>query len=244
MPDQKIDNLYASPMGNVKSFKFDEKVVGVFPDMINRSVPGYSSIVATIGMLAKHYSQPKSYCIDLGCSLGASMFAMVEAINDKSVSFIGIDNSQAMIDHCSKVLSDYPSENQIELRQEDILNTEISNASVVVLNFTLQFISPEDRNRLISDIYQGLKPGGALILSEKVVFENDELQTLFTGLHHDFKRANGYSDLEISQKRAAIEDVLVPETLSIHHERLSQAGFASSAVWFQCFNFASLVAVK
>ncbi|MFL0798521.1 MAG: carboxy-S-adenosyl-L-methionine synthase CmoA [Cellvibrionaceae bacterium] len=244
MSDQKTDNLYANPLGKVRSFQFDESVVSVFPDMINRSVPGYSSIVATIGMLAKHYAQADTFCVDLGCSLGASTFAMADSIEDQSVGFIGVDNSQDMISHCKQLLSKHPAAGRVELRQEDILETRIDNASVVVLNFTLQFISPDERNQLISKIYQGLRSDGALILSEKVVFEDDNLQSLFTDLHHDFKRANGYSDLEISQKRAAIEDVLVPEPLSTHHERLAKAGFASSAVWFQCFNFASLVAVK
>jgi len=54
----------------------------------------------------------------------------------------------------------------------------------------------------------------------------------------------GYSKLEISQKRAALENVLLPETLEAHRSRLDTIGFDAVDVWFQCFNFASMVAFK
>lgn len=241
---QSADNLYAQPLGDVKAFQFDENVVSVFPDMINRSVPGYSTIVATIGMLAKHFAQPNTNCVDLGCSLGACTFAMADAIEDSSVHFIGVDNSEAMLERCETLLAEHSAKDRIQLQLADLQATALENTSVAVLNFTLQFVPPEERDTVISQIYDGLNPGGALIISEKVIFEAPELQELFVDIHHDFKRANGYSDLEISQKRSAIENVLVPETLNQHHERLRKVGFSSSAVWFQCFNFASLIAIK
>lgn len=120
----------------------------------------------------------------------------------------------------------------------------IENASVVVLNFTLQFIPVEERLALLQRIYQGLKPGGALILSEKLAFEDETQDRFHIESHHDFKRSNGYSDLEISQKRSALENVLIPETLAEHQQRLEQAGFEFVEKWFQCFNFVSMVAVK
>jgi tRNA (cmo5U34)-methyltransferase len=126
----------------------------------------------------------------------------------------------------------------------DLLDVAIENASVVVLNFTLQFIPPTERQGLIQRIHGGLRPGGVLILSEKIAFGEPGRQQLHEELHHDFKRANGYSDLEISQKRSALEKVLIPETLDCHQARLKAAGFSSAELWFQCFNFASLVAIK
>ena len=132
----------------------------------------------------------------------------------------------------------------MEVIEEDILTTEIANASVVVLNFTLQFITPEDRSVLLERIADGMRPGGVLILSEKVVFDDEHLDKLLSDMHHEFKRAHGYSDLEISQKRSALENVLIPETIATHRERLARVGFASVDVWFQCFNFMSMLAVK
>ena len=131
-----------------------------------------------------------------------------------------------------------------ELRLEDMQTTELSNASVVVLNFTLQFIPIDERGPLIDRIFAAMKPGGILILSEKIRFEDEHLQQLNTDLHHQFKRGNGYSDLEIAQKRSSLENYLLAETIKNHESRLANAGFGSIDVWFQCFNFASVVAIK
>ena len=132
----------------------------------------------------------------------------------------------------------------MELVCDDVQHVAVTDASMVVLNFTLQFIPVPQRRELLQNIAAGLRPGGVLVLSEKVAFEDPQHQQLMIELHHNFKRANGYSDLEISQKRSALEDVLIPETLAVHRQRLRDAGFSSVDVWFQCFNFASLIAIK
>lgn len=242
--NHKHDDIYANPLGELTKFRFDREVVDVFPDMIKRSVPGYATIVGMIGNLAERYAQANSNCYDLGCSLGAATLAMRHRIVAAECRIIGIDNSEAMIERCSKVIDADSCEVPVELIQGNLQDIEINNASVVVLNFTLQFIDPAERCEILRRIYAGLRPGGVLILSEKVAFEDGQHQELMIELHHNFKRANGYSELEIAQKRSAIEDVLIPETLEAHRDRLKQAGFSSSDVWFQCFNFASMIAIK
>jgi len=239
------DSIYASPLDDLVDFRFDERVVDVFPDMIQRSVPGYGTIISTIGVFAAKYAQENSHCYDLGSSLGAVTLSMRQRIKIDNCDIIAVDNSPAMIERGQKILaSDQSSTVPVQMLCADINDIEIENASVVVMNFTLQFIPLEQRLALIKRIYQGLKPGGVLILSEKIAFEEAERQDFQIDIHHDFKRANGYSDLEISQKRSALENVLIPETISTHQQRLSDAGFGFSDVWFQCFNFISLVAVK
>jgi tRNA (cmo5U34)-methyltransferase len=238
------DNLYANPLGEVSRFAFDQQVVDVFPDMIKRSVPGYATIINMIGNLAGIYAKANTRCYDLGCSLGAATLAMRHGIRNSDCKIIGVDNSQAMIDRCQQLMSADTTEVSVELIKRDIQDIEIENASMVVLNFTLQFISIEQRLALLRKIANGLNTGGVLILSEKVIFEDQPHQELMTDLHHNFKRANGYSELEISQKRSAIENYLIPETLDTHRQRLRQAGFHSVDVWFQCFNFASIIAIK
>ncbi|MAZ88135.1 MAG: carboxy-S-adenosyl-L-methionine synthase CmoA [Cellvibrionaceae bacterium] len=238
------DNIYANPIANLGSFQFDEQVVGVFPDMIKRSVPGYATIINMIGTLSEKYTRSGSNCYDLGCSLGAASLAMRHRIQAADTSIIGIDNSPAMIERCQMVMDADSGEIPVELRCGDIQSTDISNASVVVLNFTLQFIPVEHRHAILTKIYDGLNSGGVLILSEKVTFGDDPHDQLMINLYHDFKRANGYSDLEIAQKRSALENVLIPETLDGHRQRLKDVGFASCDVWFQCFNFASMIAIK
>ncbi|NOQ81779.1 MAG: carboxy-S-adenosyl-L-methionine synthase CmoA [Methylophaga sp.] len=242
---RKSDEIYASPLDKLVDFRFDERVVDVFPDMIQRSVPGYGTIISTIGIFAEKYAQANSHCYDLGSSLGAVTLSMRQRINQPNCDIIAVDNSPAMIERGQQILaSDTLSTVPVTMQCADIQDIEIENASVVVMNFTLQFIPLEQRLALIKRIYQGLNPGGVLILSEKIAFNEQQRQDFQIDIHHDFKRANGYSDLEISQKRSALENVLIPETVSVHQQRLAEAGFAFSDVWFQCFNFISLVAVK
>lgn len=242
---RKTDAIYAAPLQHIIDFKFDERVVAVFPDMIQRSVPGYGMIISNIGILAAKYAQPSSHCYDLGCSLGAATMSMRQRITTPDCDIIAVDNSPAMIERARELLAlDTVSTIPVTMNCSDIQDVAIENASVVVLNFTLQFILPVQRLALIQRIHAGLRPGGILILSEKIAFREPWRQHFHVKLHHDFKRANGYSDLEISQKRSALEKVMIPETIACHQERLQTAGFSCSELWFQCFNFVSLVAIK
>lgn len=238
------DKLFSRPLADIAGFKFDADVVSVFPDMIQRSVPGYETIIAMTGTLAERYAQPQSNCYDLGCSLGASTLAMAQHINVDSCKIIAIDNAPAMTEHCANILEHENPATPVELICGDLLDAPITKASMVVLNFTLQFLPTESRTALMQRIYDGLLPGGILILSEKIAFADSHLNELMIELHHSFKRANGYSELEVSQKRSALENVLIPETINQHRQRLQSAGFKSIDIWFQCFNFASLLAVK
>jgi len=238
------DSLFSRPLADIAGFTFDADVVAVFPDMIQRSVPGYETIIAMTGTLAGRYAQPQSRCYDLGCSLGASTLAMAQHIQVPDCSIVAIDNAPAMIEHCKTILAHDQPDTAVELICADLLDTPINNASMVVLNFTLQFLAPEARTALMQRIYDALLPGGILILSEKIAFADEHLNQLMIELHHSFKRANGYSELEVAQKRSALENVLIPETLDQHRQRLSSVGFNSIDIWFQCFNFASILAIK
>ena len=242
--DSSPDQLYANPLDQVERFAFDQHVVNVFPDMIKRSVPGYPTIINMIGNLAERYVTSGSNCYDLGCSLGAATLAMRHKIRATDCKIIGIDYSRAMIERCQQVIDADSAEIPVDLIEASLQDCAIENASMAVLNFTLQFIPVEERLAQLKKIADGLRPGGVLILSEKLAFEDPLHQQLMIDLHHNFKRSNGYSDLEIAQKRQAIENYLIPETLDAHKERLRQAGFTSADVWFQCFNFASIIAIK
>lgn len=238
------DSIYADPLGQISGFSFDENVVRVFPDMLRRSVPGYNTIITQSGLLAERYAQAGSQLYDLGCSLGATTFSMRQNLHQADCRLIGIDNSEAMVLQCREILKGSPGTTPVDIVLGDIAETPIERASVVAMNFTLQFFSPSMRADLLQRIFDGMLPGGILIISEKIAFDDARQQALHTDMYHHFKRANGYSDLEISQKRTALENVLIPDTLQQHKARLSQAGFSSCEVWFQCFNFVSMVALK
>ncbi|MBY5943681.1 carboxy-S-adenosyl-L-methionine synthase CmoA [Photobacterium rosenbergii] len=238
------DNIFAAPIDKIGDFTFDERVAEVFPDMIQRSVPGYSNIISAIGMLAERFAKPHSKVYDLGCSLGAATLSMRRHIQQEGCEIIAVDNSSAMVERCRLHVNAYRSDTPVQVVEADIRDIEISDASVVVLNFTLQFLAPDDRQTLLEKIYAGLRPGGILILSEKYIFDDERAHELLIDLHHDFKRANGYSELEISQKRSAIENVMLPDSIDTHKQRFEKIGFTSSEVWFQCFNFGSMFAIK
>ena len=237
------DNIYAQPLDNTP-FKFDKRVASVFPDMIQRSVPGYAEVMHNIQLLAAKFVQPNSNCYDLGCSLGAVSLAISCGNTQSNVEVIGIDNSNAMIERCQNNIDNYKHSTPINLVVGDILEHPYEQASMVVLNYTLQFISIELRAELLKSVFEGMKPGGILVISEKLRFEDPFVNQLMIDLHHQFKRENGYSDLEISQKRNALENVLVPETMQSHIDRFKSVGFEKLSCWNQQLNFASFIAFK
>lgn len=238
------DELFSRQSDMLIDFVFDEQVASVFPDMIRRSVPGYDTIIPMLGVFAQQYVQPDSTIYDLGCSLGAATLSIRRRIDKKNCRIIAVDNAGAMVERCRDNIASDSSVTPVEVLCDDILNIEIKNASLVVINFTLQFLPLETRDKLLAAIFGGLNPGGALVLSEKVITTDQSQQAFYEDLHTGFKKANGYSELEISQKRSALENVLVPETQEHHLERLSKAGFGHVTTWFQCLNFMSFCAVK
>ncbi len=240
----KKDNIYIEYQKKVADFVFDEKVVSVFDDMIRRSVPGYGAAIAMTMVFAEQFVQDESNCYDLGCSLGTSTFAMRKGIDKSGCRIIAVDKSQAMVNRCKELAAQDISEVPIEVICGDIRDIEIKRASLVVLNYTLQFLPPNVRDDMLKKIYAGMLPGGCLLLSEKIAFRDQWQQQFQIDMHHNFKRLNGYSKTEISQKRKAIENVLIPDTLDKHTERLEVCGFERITLWFQCFNFMSLAAFK
>jgi tRNA (cmo5U34)-methyltransferase len=237
MRDQIFNN-----QSDITDFRFDESVVAVFDDMVKRSVPGYEAMIQMIGLLTRTYGKNNSNYYDLGTSTGTTTLAL--ALNNKctNVRFIAIDNSEQMVDQCQQNLGE--KIDNLEVIYSDINDVCIENASIVVLNLTLQFINTDKRDDLITKIYDGLNPGGVLIISEKVHVDDENEQARLTELHMDFKRANGYSELEIANKRQSLENVLLTENCETHLKRLSQCGFNAPTCYFQCLNFASFLSVK
>jgi len=241
------DNIYRTEDGS-EPFRFNEKVARVFPDMLQRSIPGYAASIEAIGSLAARYVRPGTTCYDLGCSLGAATLAMRHGIQEPCCRVVAMDSSPAMIERCREVVAEDDRlngpETQVDIAEHDIREVHIANASMIVLNYTLQFIQPADRDALLETIFNGMNDGGILVLSEKVVDEDAHMEELLVDLHEEHKQRNQYSALEVARKRAALEDVLIPETVASHRERLRRAGFSRSAVWLRYFNFVSIIAFR
>jgi tRNA (cmo5U34)-methyltransferase len=235
------DDLFNND-SDIADFRFDDTVVAVFDDMVRRSVPGYEAMIQTIGLLVQTYGQDNTNYYDLGASTGATTLAL--ALNNKSKNnkFIAVDNSQEMAKQCKENLTS--KIDNLTVICSDINDINIENASIVVLNLTLQFIEVEKRSTLINRIYQGLNKGGILVVSEKIHFNNQQKQNILTRLHMDYKRANGYSELEISKKRQSLENIMTTESKDTHLERFKASGFKDPNCYFQCLNFVSFLSVK
>jgi tRNA (cmo5U34)-methyltransferase len=233
------DQVYRDPKHQIVDFAFDEDVAEVFSDMIRRSVPGYETVVPTTGLLAARHmaklpiTRHKFY--DLGCSLGASTLAMLHQFPEPSLSVVAVDNASAMLARARKLVSDP----RVTFVCDDVQQVPLEPAGVVVLNFVLQFVAPENRNALLERIRHCLEPDGLMIVSEKLSFSDESAHSFFEAAHLDYKRANGYSELEISQKRSALEKVMITDTEAEHRARFSAAGFGTVRKWFQCMNWAS-----
>jgi tRNA (cmo5U34)-methyltransferase len=238
---QGRDEVFSRPLSEVRAFEFNETVARVFQDMISRSVPGYELLLRMIGLYASIFLQPGSRVYDLGCSLGEASLVIAAQGAAVDCDIIAVDNSTAMIDKCRQ---HPPTRPAIDWRCEDIRQTAIDNASMVVLNLTLQFLPPDERPILLQRIFDGLNPGGILVLSEKIVFADAEQNARMQQLYLGFKKTMGYSDLEISQKRNALENVLIPDNEQQHEERLRRVGFTEIYQCFRGFNFISYLAIK
>lgn len=229
-------------------FVFDDRVASVFNDMISRSVPGYQQILEMLPTLTRQFQKEQANYYDLGCSLGAGMVAMSEGLKEVNATLIGVDNSNAMITQARSNLRAIDQHLNPTIKwnvlEQDLVNLSIDNAAMVLMNFTLQFIPLEFRDTLIEKIHHGLNAGGAFILSEKIKFDDQETNLKLIEIHHQYKADQGYSQLEISQKRDAIENVLIPETLERHTQRLQNAGFKVITPWVQNLQFISILAIK
>jgi len=235
----KKDQIFAESLKQVKAFAFDEQVVSVFPDMIKRSVPGYETILRGIALYAMRYVQQPTHIYDLGCSLGAVAFTIDQALGRGQHQIHAIDSSEAMIQGLHRLLASTQTHNKWMVEQQRIQEIDINKAGMVVSNFTLQFIPPQDRPQMLDRIYQGLNPGGVFVLSEKI-----KSTQLLIDHYHGYKKVNGYSDQEIMRKRDALDNILIPDSKDHWQTALEQAGFTTVELWFQAFNFVSWLCIK
>lgn len=226
----------------VPDFNFGPDTAAVFDDMLNRSVPFYAEIQRMIAEIVADIAVDRTNVYDLGCST-CTTFRFLEHI-DKDVTFIGVDNSAAMLARAEAELKHAGFSRRYELRELDLHDVHIENASVVIMSLTLQFIRPLLRERVMQAVASGLNHQGCLILIEKVLSPETTMNRLFIKYYHDFKRRNGYSDIEIGQKREALENVLIPYRLDENAQLLHGAGFRCVEVFFKWYNFCGVLALK
>ena len=235
------DQVYSKAQSHIVDFAFTAEVAQVFPDMIRRSVPGYETVIPMTGLVAaRHLAQHGGQlAVDLGCSLGATTQALLAQSDNPDIKVVGLDNSEPMIEGAIEANKDP----RASFHCMDILTAEdhFRSADVMLLNFVLQFFEPATRFETLKLLRRNLKDNGLLIVSEKLKDADEERQALFDATHLAWKRANGYSDLEVSQKRTALENVMIVDTHETHVERFVEAGFARVIPWYRCMNWASFL---
>ncbi|WP_321492852.1 carboxy-S-adenosyl-L-methionine synthase CmoA [uncultured Desulfobacter sp.] len=238
------DRVFAEKLNTITPFRFNENVARVFDDMLVRSVPLYGEVLKQQARIARKFYQKDTRIFDLGCSHGNLGVLLLDLFGATAFKMTGVDSSWPMIQRFKNRLCAHDSKGCIDLACTCIEDIIISNASVVVINLTLQFLDPVKRDHLIESAFNGLCKGGILLLTEKTVHPAPQMNALEQEYYYQFKKENGYTDLEISQKRDALEQVLIPETLAEHEARIHNAGFSSFNVWLKWFNFTSMIAVK
>ncbi|MCP2037579.1 carboxy-S-adenosyl-L-methionine synthase CmoA [Chryseobacterium sp. HSC-36S06] len=241
---QNNDEVFREKLDQLNDFEFNDKVAGVFDDMVNRSVPYYDEMQRMTSELVKDFAKKDSLIYDLGCSTGTTMILMDKTVNPE-IKFVGIDDSEEMLGKCREKLSRFNLHREIDLKIADLTeNVPVENASVVTMVLVLQFIRPIHRLEIVRKIYEGMNKGGAFILIEKILTEEKSFNRSFIDYYYEFKRRNNYSELEISQKREALENVLIPYKLSENLNMLKEAGFEETEVFFKWYNFAGIIAKK
>lgn len=243
MPNTPKDEVFRQPQA-IADFNFGAKVAAVFDDMLDRSVPFYREVQRMVSEMATDFAAEGTNVYDLGCSTGTTLLNLDSKVSP-DVKFIGVDYSPEMLDQCRKNLAQAGFQRKHELICADLNNgIAIENASMVLMILTLQFVRPLHRDNLAKAILQGLNENGCLILVEKVLGEDSLFNRLFIKYYYDLKKRHGYSELEIAQKREALENVLVPYKLLENREMLLRAGFRYCDVFFKWYNFSGLIAVK
>ncbi|MEE8059669.1 MAG: carboxy-S-adenosyl-L-methionine synthase CmoA [Pseudomonadales bacterium] len=241
------DQVFNSDVERGSDFEFNEEVAKVFDDMLTRSVPFYVEQQSLIKTISQQFYKPGTKIIDLGCSTGTTLIHLAKTI-PAADHLVGFDNSHPMLEKARGNTDIADVADRIELNYADLngdlSNIDFSNASIVTLCWTLQFIRPLQRDALVKKVYDNMVDGGVLIVTEKVLTNDSHMNRFFIDFYYDFKRNNGYTEDEIAYKREALENVLIPYRFDENFELFRRNGFNIVETFFQWFNFAGILCVK
>lgn len=224
-------------------WKFTQEVADVFENMLERSIPELDGMRDVVTRLACKFALPNTQVIDLGCSAGGSLIPIIRE-KGRTVSYIGVENSVPMIEKAEELIGalnvDYLLQN-MDLRSQF---PQADNCSVILSVLTLQFIPMEHRQSLLHRVISSLNSGGAFVLVEKVLGNDHFLNDLMTTLYQQMKRDNGYSEVQIAEKKRSLENALVPVSARSNEELLRSAGFKHVECIWRNLQFVGWIAVK
>ncbi|MFP4364588.1 MAG: carboxy-S-adenosyl-L-methionine synthase CmoA [Spirochaetia bacterium] len=248
MSETRKDRIFSQPAERIKPFEFNEKVAHVFDDMAKRSIPFYREVQGMVTELASAFFKPGTVIYDLGCSTGTTAILLanqLHSLGHSEFEIHGIDSSKPMCEEAvSKINDDDIAKNHVRIHHGNITSWDLANASVVIMNYTLQFIPPLKREELVNRVFSSLIHKGIFLVSEKNLQSSTDISRIFIDRYYDFKRQNGYSELEISRKREALENILIPYSVEEEKKLFRQAGFESVDMFFTWYNFSSFICMK
>ncbi len=227
-----------------EDFVFNERVAQVFDDMLDRSVPFYQEVILSIAKIIDSMLQNGEQIVDLGCSTGTTLLQLSSLLEKRNFHYTGIDNSPDMLNKARLKAELFSKQKSLNFIQGNIMDVDQPSTSAFILNYTLQFIRPLNRENFLTRLFASLRPGGICILSEKTISHHPGLNRSYIDIYHQFKKERGYSELEIAKKREALENILIPCSLEENRSMLQAAGFVEVEPFFQWFNFVSFIAVK
>ncbi len=227
-----------------EDFVFNDRVVEVFDDMLERSIPFYDQVIEGAANILSRFLKDGDSVVDLGCSTGTALIRLSRLLKSNTLHFTGIDSSHAMLEKAKLKAELYSKSDCFSFLEQDITTLDLPDTGAFILNYTLQFIRPLQRKDFVQRLYNNLRPGGVLVLSEKTIVHDTRLNREFIDIYHNFKKEQGYSELEIAKKREALENVLIPFSITENMSLLRQVGFTSVETFFQWFNFSSFIACK
>lgn len=226
---------------------FDQGVAGVFDEMLERSIPSYETMRGLVFELGCSFVRRGDLAtiVDLGASAGDAIAPFVEKYG-ATARYELVEISDPFLEKLRDRFAGFLEAGRLAVRKVD-LRTDyppVAGASLVLSILTLQFTPIEYRAAILRRIFESLRPGGALILVEKVLGSDAALDALFVDRYLALKARNGYSREEIDRKRLSLEGVLVPVSADWNVELLERAGFRSIDSFFRHLNFAGWIAVK
>jgi tRNA (cmo5U34)-methyltransferase len=225
------------------NWKFGGKVADNFDLHAARSIPFYAEGHDLISRLSDFFVSSSSVCYELGCSTGVLTYKLASQNFYKTGSrFIGIDKEKEMIQAARGKVHPLPA--NVEFIEDDILQIELEPTDLIIAYYTVQFIRPAERQRLLTKLYDSLQWGGALIMFEKVRAPDARFQDILTRLYDDYKLEQGYSAEEIISKSRSLKGVLEPFSTQGNIDLLKRAGFVDIMTVMKHLCFEGFLAIK
>ncbi len=223
------------------NWSFGGQVFKNFDNHINKSIPLYKWS-HDIGLNVSDFFLPNGNTFyDLGCSTGIFINSLAKRHKEKNIKIFGIDEIKQMVSQSKKTNKKFKN---VQIKTGDITKIKFEKPNFISSFYTIQFIRPSQRQKLINKIYKSLIWGGCFLFFEKVRAPDARFQDMTTTMYNDFKLNQGFNEKEILNKTKSLKGVLEPFSSKANNQLLKRAGFKDIMCIFKFINFEGLLAIK